>query len=67
MPAETMHTVAELAEAWRCSKNFIYDLISNEKLRAVNLSAERAKTRVPESAVAEYIERQTRAPKRRAA
>lgn len=67
MAAEEMHTVAELAKAWRCSKNFIYDLISDGKLRSLNLTDSRAKTRVPASAVAEYLDKQTRQPVRRAA
>ena len=67
MPAEEMHTVAELAKAWRCSANLIYRLISGGELRSVNLGSGRAKTRVPASAVAEYMERQTRKPIRNAA
>ncbi|MET8278193.1 helix-turn-helix domain-containing protein [Micromonospora sp. NPDC005174] len=67
MVAEEMHTVAELAKAWRCSKNFIYDLISDGKLRSVDLTNSRAKTRVPASAVKEYLTKQTRKPLRSAA
>jgi len=67
MAAEEMHTVAELAKAWRCSNNFIYDLISAGKLRSVNLTDSRAKTRVPASAVREYLDKQTRKPLRDAA
>lgn len=67
MAPEPWHTVAELADAWRCSKDFIYDLISRGELRSLNLGSGRAKTRIPASAVTEYEERQTRRPVRRAA
>ncbi|MEV1315289.1 helix-turn-helix domain-containing protein [Micromonospora arborensis] len=67
MAAEEQHTVAELADAWRCSKNLIYSLISSGELRSVNLTNSRAKTRVPASAVKEYLEKQTRQPVRHAA
>lgn len=60
MAAEEMLTVAELAERWRVSKNFIYDLISKGKLAATNLGEGRAKTRIAESVAAEYIRTRTR-------
>jgi len=64
---EVMHTVADLATAWRCSKNYIYDLIASGALRSVNLASGRAKTRIPESAVAEFVAAHTRNPKEKAA
>lgn len=66
-PPETLHTVAELAAAWRCSKNHIYDLIASGALRSVNLTKSRAKTRIPESAVADFVAANTRNPKEKAA
>lgn len=67
--AEILYPVAEVAEKWRCSRDHIYDLISAGKLRTVPLgTGKRAKTRVPESALKEYIERNAqRAERRRAA
>lgn len=64
---EALHTVAEVAAAWRCSKNHVYDLISSGDLRSVNLTRGRAKTRIPESALAEFVAANTRNPKERAA
>lgn len=58
--AEALIPVAELAEKWRVSKNFIYDLISRGELRSTQLGKGRAKTRVPESAIAEYVKANTR-------
>lgn len=60
MPAEELHTVAELAKAWRCSPWFIYSEIKEGRLRSVNLGTGRAKTRIPASAVQEYVDRQSR-------
>ena len=58
--AETLIPVAEVAVMWRCSKNYVYDLISRGELRSVNLGRGRAKTRVPESAIAEFIKANSR-------
>ncbi|MES2211483.1 MAG: helix-turn-helix domain-containing protein [Chloroflexota bacterium] len=58
--AEALLPVSEVAELWRCSKNHIYDLISAGTLRSVNLAGGRAKTRIPESALAEYVAANTR-------
>lgn len=60
MAAEQLYPVAEVAELWRVSPDYIYGLISGGQLRVVNLSKGRAKTRIPESALAEYIERRSR-------
>lgn len=46
---------------WRCSRDYIYDLIAEGRLRTVQLSSgRRPKTRVPESSLAEYIRRNER-------
>jgi len=58
--AEALLPVSEVAELWRCSKNHIYDLISRGELRSVNLTHGRAKTRIPESALADFITANTR-------
>jgi excisionase family DNA binding protein len=58
--AEAQLTVAEVAKLWRCSRNLVYDLISSGRLKSVNLTDGRAKTRIPESALAEYIAARTR-------
>lgn len=58
--AEALIPVAELAEQWRCSKFLIYSLISSGQLRSVQLGKGRAKTRIPESAVADYIRANSR-------
>jgi excisionase family DNA binding protein len=69
MAAEILYPVSEVAERWRCSRDHVYDLIAKGRLRTVPLgTGKRAKTRIPESALAEYIERnQQRAEGRRAA
>lgn len=59
--AEALLPVAEVARLWRVSKNYVYDRISSGELRSVNLKGGRAKTRVPESAMAEYVTKHTRA------
>lgn len=65
MAAEEMHTVAELAKAWRVSPTYVYELISSGELPATNLGHGRAKIRVSETAVAEYLaSKTTRAPRR---
>lgn len=58
--AEALLTVKELAALWRCSPCHIYDLIADGELAAVQISKGRAKTRIPESAAAEYVARQLR-------
>lgn len=55
--AEALLPVAEVARLWRCSRDHVYDLISAGELRTVNLGTGRAKTRVPESSLAQYIAR----------
>lgn len=62
--AEVLYPVAEVAKLWRCSVDHVYDLISAGQLRVVNLARGRAKTRVPESALSEYIRRNSRVAER---
>lgn len=60
---ERLLTPEELSELWSCSKSHIYNLISRGELRIVDLGNGRAKTRIPESAAAEYVARRSRQPK----
>lgn len=62
---EPMLTVAEVAKLWRCSKNYVYDRISTGELGAVDMPSGRAKTRIPESAVAAFIAKNTRVKERK--
>lgn len=67
MAPEALHTVAELAKAWRCSRNHIYDLIVAGRLRSVDIGIGRAKTRIPQSAIDEFEQAQNRDRKARRA
>lgn len=58
--AEALLPVTEVAKLWRCTIQHVYNEIARGRLRSVNISAGRAKTRIPESALAEYVERNTR-------
>ncbi|HEX6873028.1 MAG TPA: helix-turn-helix domain-containing protein [Micromonosporaceae bacterium] len=58
--AEVMHTVKELAGIWRCSVAHIYNLINTRRLRSTDIGVGRAKTRIPASAAADYIRRNSR-------
>jgi len=52
-------TIPEAADRLRCSPNHVYRLIAAGKLRAIDVAqpgARRAKTRVTEHDVAEYIQ-----------
>jgi excisionase family DNA binding protein len=58
---EALLPVREVAELWRCSVDHVYDLIAAGRLRHVQLgTGRRAKTRVPESALTEYVQRNSR-------
>lgn len=61
MSVEVLHTVAELAKAWRVSKTYIYDLITRGELVATNIGRGRAKIRVSASAVEAYQRHKARA------
>jgi excisionase family DNA binding protein len=58
--AEALLPVATVAKLWGVSKNYVYDRISDGSLRSVNLPSGRAKTRIPESALADFINANTR-------
>lgn len=58
--AEVLYPVAEVAKLWRCSKDYVYAQISAGRLVATSLPGGKAKTRVSESALAEFIERYSR-------
>lgn len=58
--AEALLPVTEVAELWRCSRDHIYSLIARGELRSVDVGHGRAKTRIPESALADYIRRHSR-------
>lgn len=65
MPAEALLTVAEVAALWRCSRRHVYDLIAAGHLRVTDIGeGARPKTRVPETALAEFARRRTRTPRR---
>jgi excisionase family DNA binding protein len=58
--AEALLPVSEVAELWRCSRQHIYNLISTGQLRSIQAGAARqAKTRIPESALAEFVARRS--------
>jgi excisionase family DNA binding protein len=60
-----LYPVAEVAELWRCTRKHVYALIAAGHLRTVQVGMGRAKTRIPASAVEEFIANHT--DKRRAA
>lgn len=63
---EQLLTVLEVAALWRCSKNTVYRLIADGELRIADIGNGRAKTRIPASALAEYVARKARiAPRHR--
>lgn len=64
MPVEPMYAVAEIARAWRVSKNCVYDLIAKGEIEAVDIGHGRAKTRIRESALDAYLDRLTEARRR---
>jgi excisionase family DNA binding protein len=57
--AEELLPVAELAKRWHCSANLIYRLIASGELGSTQIGQGRAKTRVPASAAAEFIDRRS--------
>lgn len=64
---EELYPVKDVAALWHCSVDLIYDLIAAGKLRTVQVAIGRAKTRVPASALAEFVAKQTPRKPRRAA
>ncbi len=57
---ETLWTVAQLADAWTVSKTFIYDLIAAGELESFDIGHGRAKTRIRQHDVDDYIRRRKR-------
>lgn len=53
--AETLFPVTEVAELWRCSPRHVYREIARGRLRTVQIGNGRAKTRIPASALADYV------------
>lgn len=51
--------MSELAKLWGCSPQHIYTLIAAGELRTSDIGVKSAKTRIPESAVAEFMARRT--------
>lgn len=60
MAAEQMLSITEVAKLWRCSRGHVYNLIAAGRLRSTDIGDGRAKTRVPESALAECTESRMR-------
>lgn len=59
-PPPKLYTVREAAELLSCSPDHVYDLVSRGELEVVDIGHGRAKTRVPEDALAEYINKRRR-------
>lgn len=57
---EELLPVAEVAARWRCSANYVYDLIASGELQAVDFGVGRAKTRITATAAADFIAKRTR-------
>jgi excisionase family DNA binding protein len=57
---ETFWTVAQLATAWTVSKTFIYDLIAAGELESFDIGHGRAKTRIRQRDVDDYVRRRKR-------
>jgi excisionase family DNA binding protein len=56
---EPLYPVSELAQLWRCSPQHIYTLIAAGELRTFDVGVKGAKTRIPASAVAEFVARRS--------
>lgn len=55
MTAEILYPVEEVAKLWRCSTEHVYEQIRRGRLHTVDIARGRAKTRVPESAIARFL------------
>lgn len=62
MTADVLYPVTEVARMWRCSAEHVYEQIRRGRLRTVNVAHSRAKTRVPASAIAAYLQSRTEPP-----
>lgn len=56
---EPLWTVAQLAAAWAVSPNLIYRLIRDGELAATDVGSGRAKTRVRQTVIDDYLDRRT--------
>lgn len=59
MAAKRLLAVSEVAEAWGCCVQHVYNLIAAGHLTTVNIGMGRAKTRIHEDEVARYIKANT--------
>jgi excisionase family DNA binding protein len=59
--AEELYSVAEVAALWKCSRQHVYDLIAKRALRKADIGIRGAQTRIPASALAEFIAARTAA------
>lgn len=57
---EPLLPVTEVAALWRCTRQHVYNEIARGRLRIVQLGSSRTKTRVPASALTEYVRRNER-------
>lgn len=57
---EPWFTVAEIATAWGVSKNTVYDLIAANELGSVDIGQGRARTRIPQAAIDDFMRRRGR-------
>jgi excisionase family DNA binding protein len=55
MTAEILYPASAVAELSPCSREHVYEQIRRGRLRTVNLATGKAKTRVPESAVKDFV------------
>jgi excisionase family DNA binding protein len=54
-----MFTVKEAADRLKCSPGTVYLLCASKQIRHARIGAGRGSIRIPEEAIAEYLERQT--------
>lgn len=64
--AEDLYPVSEVAEKWRCSPQHIYNLIAAGLLAATQIGKGRAKTRISESSLSEFLGKNTSRARRSA-
>lgn len=57
--AERLYSVSEVAGLWGCSVQHVYLLIAKGEIATVDLSVSQAKTRISESAIAEFVARRS--------
>lgn len=59
MAAEHLYSVATVAKMWGCSADLVYDEIARGNLAATQLGVGRAKTRISESSLNDYVKART--------